>query len=181
MSRVEKIRIKQPAIRFCLLFVLTLGGLALLSEQWQILFGRVYMLPVAKTATFLLNLLAIPAELNTAPLAQGYCELGFNKIIYRVTFDCTGLFALLVFLALTAAYPTAVRKKGSALLIGVPAVFAFSVLRVAFLGIVAYLNPKWIELFHVYVMELATIGFMLFVWKYWINEIAHGRQTLVAD
>ena len=175
MSWVDKIRIQQPAIRFCLLFALTLGGLALIFEQWQILFGRAYMLPVAHTTTFLLNLLTIPAELNTAPLAQGYCELGLSEIIYRVTFDCTGLFALLVFLALTTAYPTSVRKKGSALLIGIPAIFVFSALRVAFLGIVAHLNAEWIELFHVYVMELATLGFMLFVWKHWINDIVHGR------
>ncbi len=175
MSWVEKIRSQQPAICFCLLFALTLGGLALIFEQWQILFGWAYMLPVAHTATFLLNLLTISAELNTVPLAQGYCELGLTEIIYRVTFDCTGLFALLVFLALTVAYPASVHKKGSALLIGVPAIFAFSALRCVFLGVVAHLNPDWIELFHVYVMELATLGFMLFVWKYWINEIVHGK------
>jgi len=181
MSWVDKIRIQPPAIRFCLLFALVLGGLVLVFEQWQVPFGWVYMYPVAVTATFVLNLLTIPAELNTAHLPQGYCELGFTEIVYRVTFDCTGLFALFVFLALTAAYPTSGPKKGSALLLGVPAIFVFGSLRMVSLGVVAHLNADWIELFHVYVMELATLGFMLYVWKYWINEIVHAEKRPVVE
>ena len=42
-------------------------------------------------------------------------------------------------------------------------------------------EPAWIELFHVYVMELATLGFMLFVWKYWINSVSLGEREAVAD
>ena len=144
-------------------------------EHGQTIFGILYMYPISTTATFLLNLMGLRAWLSTASLPQGFCELGLEEIVYRVTFDCTGLFPLLVFLALVLAYPTSLVKKGNALLLGIPAIFVFSTLRLVTLGVVAHLSPKWIELFHVYVMELATLGFMLFVWKYWINEVVYAR------
>ncbi len=74
-------------------------------------------------------------------------------------------------MALTLAYPAATRARGEALLLGIPAIFVFSSLRLVVLGMVAQFEPPWIDLFHVYVMELDTLGFMLFVWKYWIDEL----------
>ena len=163
---------QRRSLRFCLFFVACLGGLAVVFELSKSFFAWAYMYPVSSTAAGLLDLMAFEATLNTARMPLGFCELVLNQITYRVTFDCTGLFALLVFLSLTAAYPVTLRKKGVALLLGVPAIFVFSSLRLVVLGVVAYVQPAWIELFHVYVMELATLGFMLYVWKYWVNSVS---------
>ena len=163
---------QRHSIRFCLLFVTFLGGLAIVFELSQSFFAWAYMYPVSSTATRLLNLIGLEASLDTTRMPLGFCEMVLQQITYTVTFDCTGLFALLVFLSLTAAYPVTLRKKGIALLLGVPAIFVFGSLRLVVLGVVAHVEPAWIELFHVYVMELATLGFMLFVWKYWIDSVA---------
>lgn len=165
---------QHAAIRFCLLFALGLGALALAFEFLQGFFAAAYMYPVSATAAGLLNWMSFEAILDTSQLSSGFCEMVLRQIVYRVTFDCTGVFALVVFLALTAAYPASLRQRGIALLLGIPAIFVFSALRLVVLGMVAYLEPGWIELFHVYVMELATLGFMLFVWKYWINQVVYA-------
>ena len=166
---------EKPSLRFVLLSALYLAGLALGFEYAQGLAARLYMLPVSSLATALLNAMSMQAVLDTAQLHAGYCEIALRQITYRVTFDCTGSFALLLYASLSLAYPTAAIRKARALLIGVPAVFVFSTLRLVVLGIVAHIEPDWVELFHVYVMEVATLGFMLFVWKYWIDEVAHAH------
>ena len=162
---------QQRSIRFCLFFVACMAVLALVFELSESFFAWVYMYPVSTTATGLLGLMAFDATLDTTQLPLGFCEMILGRITYRVTFDCTGVFFLLVFLALTTAYPTSLKEKGFALALGVPAIFVFCTMRLVILGIVAYVEPDWIELFHVYVMELATLGFMLYVWKYWINSL----------
>ena len=154
------------AARF-LAFLLLLGAI---FEGVPSLFQQLYMLPVAHVCAALLNLLGLEAALDTTGLTEGFCELLLGRIIYRVTFDCTGIFALVVFAALTLAFPATWRQRASGLALGVPAIFAFSVLRIGVLGIVAHVRPAWIALFHVYVMELATLGFMLFIWLYWLGQ-----------
>jgi len=174
MNLPEVLATEKPSLRFVLLGALYLGALALVFEYAQGFFATAYMLPVSSLAATLLNAVSVEAILDTAQMHLGYCEITLRQIIYRVTFDCTGIFALLLFASLTLAYPTVARRKVTAFLIGVPAIFVFSTLRLVVLGIVAYVEPGWVELFHVYVMELATLGFMLFVWKYWIDEVAHA-------
>ena len=171
-SRILQTR--KSAFRFCLLFVVFLSLQALVFELWQPLFGTVYMRPVSSVATFFLRLMRVQAELDTSQIQQGFCELSLDRIVYLITYDCVGIFALLIYLAATLAYPASVARKGRGLLLGIPAVFVFSALRVVILGLVAHLVPEWIELFHVYIMELATLGFVLFVWMYWINEVVYA-------
>lgn len=158
------------AARF-LAFLLLLGAI---FEGVPSLFQQLYMLPVAHVAAALLGLLGLEAALDATGLTDGFCELLVGRILYRVTFDCTGIFALLVFAALTLAFPATRRARASGLALGLPAIFAFSVLRIAVLGIVAHVRPAWIALFHVYVMELATLGFMLFIWQYWLGQVREG-------
>ena len=110
---------QQRSIRFCLFFVACMAALALVFELSKSFFAWAYMYPVSTTATGLLGLMAFDATLDTTQLPLGFCEMILGRISYRVTFDCTGLFFLLVFLALTTAYPTSLKEKGFALALGV--------------------------------------------------------------
>ena len=174
MTLPQALAAEKPSLRFILLGALYLAALALAFEYSQEFCATVYMLPVSSLAATLLNAMSVQAVLDTAQLHAGYCEIALRQIVYRVTFDCTGAFALLLFASLSLAYPATARKRLTAFLIGVPAIFVFSTLRLVVLGVVAYVEPDWVEIFHVYVMELATLGFMLYVWKYWIDVVAHA-------
>ena len=39
------------------------------------------------------------------------------------------------------------------------------------MGLVARFAPAQIELFHIYVMVLVNIGFVLLLWMYWVREV----------
>lgn len=166
-------RERSRAARFCLLAILFLAAFGVLFEVARPLFATLYLWPVSRVAVFFLGVAGLDARLDATGLDQGICELVLADVIYVVNFDCAGTFALVAFVALVAAYPVPWSTKGNGLLLGIPAIASFSVLRLVVLGVVARLNPDWIELFHVYVMELATLGFMLFVWKVWVDDAVH--------
>ena len=171
MHLFDSLGIDQRSLRFLGLFAAGLAGLGGLFEGVPSLFQQLYMLPVSHLSTAFLQILSIDAILDTSRLSDGFCELAVSRIVYRVTFDCTGIFAVLAFAALTLAFPATIRQKAAGLALGLPAIFAFSVVRITVLGLVAGLEPAWIEVFHVYVMELATLGFMLFTWMYWLGQV----------
>lgn len=153
------------------LFAAALAGLGVLFELLPTLFQHLYMLPVSHVSAILLKVLSVEAILDTGHLSDGFCELAVSRVVYRITFDCTGIFAVLAYTALTLAYPAPMGQRLSGLGLGLPAIFVFSVLRITVLGIIAQIEPAWIEVFHVYVMELATLGFMLFTWSYWLGQV----------
>ncbi len=161
----------RASLRFMALFAAALAGLGIVFESVPSLFQQLYMLPVSHLSTAFLQILSVEAFLDTTHLTDGFCELLVSQILYRITFDCTGIFAVLAFISLTLAYPATSRHKIAGIALGLPAIFVFSVLRITILGLVAHVEPAWIELFHVYVMELATLGFMLFTWTYWLGQV----------
>lgn len=159
------------AARFFLLFLAWLSAMVGLFAWQQDFFAVAFMLPVVRLASWLLALLGVPAHLSTGTLAQGHCELAVGGVTYRIIHECTGLFALLTFLALTFAYPTTLRGRLRGMLLGVPAFYAYSALRLAALGVAAQLAPAWVDSLHQYMMVLVNVGFMFALWLYWTARV----------
>lgn len=158
-----------PPIRFCGLFLACLAALAASLEAFPTAYGFLHLFPVSWLATQILQALGVRATLGSRELADGRCRLDLDGVDYLVTHECTGIVALFVVLAAVAAYPTDPPSKGRGLLLGLAAVTLFGALRLVVLGIVAQSRPAWIELFHVYIMELASVAFAMFVFVYWIG------------
>ena len=163
--------IRQP-VRFCLWFLACFAGLATSLELFPRLFGYFHLLPVATMATVILEAIGVTAELTSRHVVAGYCLLDLDGVDYLVTHECTGIVAAFVLAAAIAAYPTSAWRKSRGLVIAMPAVTLFGVPRLVVLGVVAQARPEWIDLFHVYIMELATLGFAIFVFVYWVEEFA---------
>jgi exosortase/archaeosortase family protein len=158
-------------LRFCGRFVFAITAQLLAFEALPEFFGLYHLYPVSWMASQVLNLLGVQANLTTMELANGFCRLELTGIQYAVTHECTGILAVFVLTAAILAYPVPSRQRGTGLLMAIPAVTFFGVLRLVVLGIVAGARPGWIELFHLYIMELATLAFALFVFIYWIEDM----------
>jgi exosortase/archaeosortase family protein len=159
------------ALRFCALFVLLIAAQLLVFEILPEFFSLYHLYPVSWMASHGLNLLGTHANLITSELADGFCRLELSGIQYAITHECTGILAVFVLTAAVLAYPADLRVRGRGLVLAIPAVTFFGVLRLIVLGIVAQARPDWIELFHVYIMELATLAFAMFVFIYWIEDM----------
>ena len=131
------------------------------------------MYPVSYLAAALLNALGIAAELHTSALVAGFCDLVLGGVVYRIIHECTGIFALLIFLSQVFAYPTFFYHKMQGVLLGLPSFYLYSVLRLVILGVIAHFEPDLVELFHQYMMVLVNLGFLLFLWLNWIDQVVH--------
>ncbi|MEE3257914.1 MAG: hypothetical protein VX293_01770 [Candidatus Latescibacterota bacterium] len=94
-------------------------------------------------------------------------------MVYRIIHECTGIFALLIFLSLVFAYPTSFYHKMQGVLLGLPSFYLYSALRLVILGVIAHFEPDLVELFHQYMMVLVNLGFLLFLWLNWIDQVVH--------
>ena len=163
-------------IRFCAMFAIWLGATGVLFESWREVWVDLFMYPVTYGAVLALRFLGLQAELSGLDATVGVCSLALENVIYRVSFECTGIFALFLCLASVLAYPTRIVHRIKGLGLVIPAFLCYSIFRLVTLGIVAHLAPQYIDLFHLYVMVLVNIGFVLTIWMYWVRAAGAGRM-----
>jgi hypothetical protein len=48
-------------------------------------------------------------------------------------------------------------------------------MRLIILGLVAHWSPQHIDLFHLYIMVVANVGFVLALWLYWLQSAVEAR------
>lgn len=158
----------QQRLRFILYFSSTLGLLAFSFVQWTPTMNLGFMYPISFVTTLLLKCLTISAKLDASTLSQGFCLVQLDGITLRIIHECTGIFTLFIFVAAVLAYPTSPTYKLQGLTLGIPIFFAYSVLRLCVLGLIAHLVPHLIQLFHVYLMVLFNLGFVTALLQYWM-------------
>lgn len=168
---------ERKGVQFCTLFFAWLLVLAGLFELTRALLVELYMYPISYVAAWILSSMGINAYLGETLLASGVCQLAVSDILYLVTFECTGIFALFMCAASVLAYPASKMSKIKGISLVVPAFLAYSTLRLVVMGLVARFIPDQIELFHVYIMVLVNIGFVLLLWLYWVREIVPPREV----
>lgn len=170
----------RDAIRFCLYFTAILSALAAFFYVNQTLFAAYYIRPMVYLASFVLYLVGIESKVDITGLSQGFCDLELNAVAYRVKHECTGLFANAIFLSAVLAYPAAAGKRAMGALTGISAFCAFGVLRIVLMAFVAVFSPAHIELFHIYVMVVVSLGFAGALWIYWVDAI-YEAPSAVSD
>ncbi|MFC1525186.1 hypothetical protein ACFL6X_00055 [Candidatus Latescibacterota bacterium] len=161
--------------RFCILFGAYVLALGWLFERWEMAFARFYLLPVSHVATASLNLLGLEARLEVGALAQGFCDIVLPSITLHIIHECTGIFTLFMFLAAVFAFPASLTARLAGAALGSAAFFAYSSVRLAFLGVVGHVAPDWVWVIHVWLMILINLGFALCLWLTWVSRVRrHG-------
>lgn len=168
-------RAASPLLRGRLTFLATFSGCAVLFglafHVWGAAFGVLYLHPVSAAGAWLLRSAGVPVAMDASGAAAGLCVLQLEQVTFHVKHECTGLSALLLFLAAVAAYPAPLAHRLRGVLAGVPAFFAYSATRLLVLGLIARHAPQWLGASHLYLMVLCNLGFMLFVWALWVNRV----------
>ena len=158
-------------LRFCVLFAVWLGGMAVAFQLLRPYLLFLYMEPLSTAAAWTLRQLGVPAHSSGPLLPVGICQLRVNEVVYWITFECTGIFALFLCLASVLAFPATLAAKSLGVALVAPAFVLYSIARLAIMGLVAWYAPERIALFHLYIMVIVNTGFVLLLWLYWIRAI----------
>ena len=107
--------------RYILAFGACLGLQAVVFHATRSLWVHIFMLPLTGIAQVCLSALGLSAEVGGVNASEGICLLSVGHIVYRVTFECTGIFALFLCTASILAFPVALTARLKGLLLVVPA------------------------------------------------------------
>ena len=131
---------------------------------------------VTAGAAFALSNLGFVAEVYSQATDVGYAELHFNTTIYRVNEDCTGLSLVLLVAAAVVAMPARLAIRISGLVLMSIIAGLIGGMRIVVLGCVAEYQADLFELFHTYLMEVTTVGAMLWIFTGWGNFTSRYRK-----
>lgn len=161
--------------RFIVLYLGFAAVLWMLLAHFQDLVVLFYVKPLSVAASLLLQWIGVESAVATY-LEGGFCVLWLGSAACKITQACTGLFTCTLFACGVLSFPVAMSRKLAGLLMGVPALFAFGVVRVSILAVVADTHPSQLGFFHDYVMSIAGVTFAMFVWIAWFHWIVEGRE-----
>ena len=137
--------------------------------------SRYFMACVTEGACLILSYLGFMVAVVGNSINTGYAELAFQSSIYLVNQDCTGLSLVLLVAAATVAVPAHLSLR----ILGLTLISLFAAMvgcmRIVILGCVAEYNPEIFHLFHTYIMEVATVGFGLWILTIWF-ELVEAQQ-----
>ena len=135
---------------------------------------------VTQAGAVLLSNIGFVADAYPQTANAGYAEIRFNSTVYRVNEDCTGLSLVMLVAAAVVATPSPlhIRAFGVALM-GLLAA-TIGCMRIVILGCIAEYQAHIFHFFHTYLMEVATVGFGLWILLSWFNfTIPHRRSAAV--
>ena len=160
---------QQSQLGFALRFALSMIALMVVYSHLEPLLNYAYLWPLSLAAAQLLDFFGVPTVLYEY-LDQGFCALQMENNLFHIKNECTGVFFLCVFVITVVVYTTSWSAKARGVVLGVLAFFTYSVVRVVVLAIVGDLAPSLLDFFHVYLMVTLNLGFLFYLWKYWVNR-----------
>ncbi|MCL5019224.1 MAG: hypothetical protein M1426_01940 [Patescibacteria group bacterium] len=167
--------------RLCFYLSIFLGAVILFSATFEALsfiYRPLILMPISYTGFLILKVIGIPITFLGPVDVPGFCEYRLPQSILQVTFGCTGIFALFILLSGIAAYPVPVQLKAIGMLIGIPAFYVYSILRLVIIGGIGYWYPGAIDFIHSFLMEIINVAFVLFVYMLWIRYVEKTTVTI---
>ncbi len=160
-----------PTWRFLALFAVYLSAAGALLPIGIRTFPGINRFLVTTTAAIEYVLL-VPFT-DQASLKNTY--VGFGSFGVEIISECTGLFEMAIYAACVLAFPTSWRNKGLGLLFGIPAIYAFNILRILCLLLVGRFAYSSFDFFHLYFWQGTLILMITSVWMLWIYLVVRDE------
>jgi archaeosortase B (VPXXXP-CTERM-specific) len=171
MARIRRF-LANPTWRFLALFAVYLGAVGTLLPITLRAFPKINRVLVKATAAIEYALLA--PFTDQASLKGTY--VGFGSFGIEIISECTGLFEAAIYTACVLAFPTSWRNRGLGLLFGIPAIYAFNVLRIVCLLLVGRYAHSSFDFFHLYFWQGTLILMITSVWMLWIYLVVKNEN-----
>ena len=162
---------ENPTFRFVGLFGLYLGFFAVVLPIGMQKFPEA--LPTIVRATAILEYWILVPFTDLVVLSKPVVYL--DHFAVRIIGECTGIFEMVIYTASVMAFPTSWRKRGLGLLIGIPTIYAFNLLRIMCLLVVGRYFSSMFDFFHLYFWQTTLIIMITSVWLFWIYAIVRDE------
>jgi len=160
---------------FCALFGLHALFMAYTLDRWDAAFSLPWLQAISYSTSLLLELMGITVSLGAVP--GDYAILSMHHVVFHVTRECTGVYALGLYVAAVLSYPATLGQRFAALIWGLPAFFCYSIARLVLLAVIAAVAPDWTPFLHIYLLVIVNAGFLLWLWATWVNRLPDEQSS----
>jgi exosortase family protein XrtM len=116
------------------------------------------------------NLLGIPVHVENADLITPGMRL-------RISDDCNGMIAFIIYMSAVLAFPSRWRDKGLGLLMGAVLIWTLNIARILVLVYVALYLPKFFFETHIYVAQSVIIAAGVVLWFFWAQSTLRNADS----
>jgi exosortase H (IPTLxxWG-CTERM-specific) len=163
---------RKQLIRFIILFsILVIVG-AVAYPYLSIAFNDTLKKFMAMTARICATLLS-PFYSSLHLGDRVFTVRGFSIEIIE---ECTGLYEMLLLGAAILAYPATWKSKGLGILIGLPLIYLFNIIRIMFLAVVGVHFRSLFNFMHIYFWQATLVIMIATVWLLWIRLVASREK-----
>ena len=168
-------QVADPVRRFIPLFLLYLAGIVSFSfgiETFPNLVDR-----LSESAALLCYWMLVPFTEHVSISGTIVTYDGFNV---QVIGECTGVMEFMIFGAALLAYRVSWSKRLIGVLIGIPTLFVFNVIRIVGLLFVGRYASEMFDIAHIYFWQAGTVLVICGLWMAWIHFVVRedGRSSL---
>lgn len=163
---------RNPAYRFVLLFIVYLGGMAIAYPRLRVRFQGV--IDGLATGTAWVEY-AVFRVFSDSVTISGKVVV-FQGFAVKIIEECTGLYEVVIFAAAVLAFPTTWRKRAIGILMGVPLLYLFNVVRIAVLIVVGRYWSEYFDFMHLYFWQATLILMITSVWLLWIIKVVRSDE-----
>jgi len=165
-----------PIVRFILTFIVSLavGGAAYayFSTSYHGLLVWVMRATTVVTGATL--------SLFTSDIVYYDQICSFKNFDVKIIDECTGVLEMVIYSAAVVAFPTTWRKKGIGILLGVPIIYVFNVLRIIVLLVVGAYSRSVFDFMHLYFWQATLVIMIASLWVGWLVLVVNREKRPVA-
>jgi len=161
---------------FCALFGLHALFMAYTLDRWDAAFSLPWLQAISYSTSLLLELMGVTVSLGAVP--GDYAILSMNHVVFHVTRECTGVYALGLYVAAVLSYPATLGQRFAALAWCLQTFFGYSIARLVLLAVIAAVAPDWTGFLNIYLLVIVTAGFLLWLWATWVNHLPSEQSSL---
>ncbi|MFH2036230.1 MAG: exosortase H [Candidatus Zixiibacteriota bacterium] len=100
----------------------------------------------------------------------------YNGFPVEIIDECTGLFEVLIYLAAVLSFSTSIRNKSIGLLMGIPAIYLFNIIRIIMLLIAGSYSQRAFDFLHLYLWQVILIIMISTVWVGWLYLVVYREK-----
>jgi len=164
-----------PRKRRLIVFVATFLGLLLVGAILYPLFSIALAEPLRGFMAFTAHICGGILGIFYSDVSVSSRFLTLRGFSVEIIEECTGIFEMLIFLAALISYPASWRSKLIGILLGLPALYLFNVIRIVFLTMVGVYYLNLFDFMHLYFWQATLILMITSVWVLWILLVV-GRE-----
>jgi len=164
-----KLKINPEKIRFIALFIVLISAFYFLSVQFESYIPLFNMHSTANMLYTILKTIGVNSTIKSNILT-------FDNFSIQIIRQCTGIFEVIALSAVMLAYPASKEKKLAGIMISIPTIYLFNMLRLVFLSILGIYYQFLFDAVHEYFFQITFVFLVIFIWILWIEKVVKSEK-----